>query len=193
MRRNDVGFQEFSLQVLFECVSKDRPALLQVYLSLYTTIGSMADQFTSDIVVLGDSLFISNLKLAVAYNEALLNGRLTTSRGGIVQSNFIGSLRKRVEDLLNSSEGFKDCLCNYLKSGRWPNGESEGEKGPILLSLCLQWFGVPSPSVSKAAFDKIKPKLTSSSCIPLLHLLFPRTDITAVGEIFKSLFSNDSR
>lgn len=30
MCRTDVDFQEFCLQVLFECVSKDRPALLQV-------------------------------------------------------------------------------------------------------------------------------------------------------------------
>lgn len=134
------------------------------------------------------------MQLAVAYNEALLNGRLSTSRGGIVQSNFIGSLRKRVEDLLNSSEGIKDCLCNYLKSGRWPNGESQGEKGPILLSLYLQWFGVPSPSVIKAAFDKIKPKLTSSSSFtPLLRLLFPSTDINAIGEIGKLLSSSDNR
>lgn len=29
--RSDADFQEFCLQVLFECVSKDRPALLQVY------------------------------------------------------------------------------------------------------------------------------------------------------------------
>jgi len=28
--RSDVDFKEFCLQVLFECVSKDRPALLQV-------------------------------------------------------------------------------------------------------------------------------------------------------------------
>lgn len=28
--RSDIDFQEFCLQVLFECVSKDRPALLQV-------------------------------------------------------------------------------------------------------------------------------------------------------------------
>ncbi|CAB4301392.1 unnamed protein product [Prunus armeniaca] len=60
--KSDIDFQEFCLQVLFECVSKDRPALLQVYLSLYTAIGSMARQLSSDSVVLCDSLAISNLK-----------------------------------------------------------------------------------------------------------------------------------
>lgn len=32
--RSDIDFQEFCLQVLFECVSKDRAALLQVMLHL---------------------------------------------------------------------------------------------------------------------------------------------------------------
>ncbi|KAM6598818.1 anaphase-promoting complex subunit 1 [Cannabis sativa] len=186
--RTDVDFQEFCLQVLFECVSKDRPALLQVYLSLYTTIGSMADQFACGTVVLGDSLFISNLKLAVAYNEALLSGRLTTSRGGIVQSNFLGSLRKRVEDLLKCFEGLQDNFRNYLRSGTWPNGE---EKGPILLSWYLQWFGVPAPSVIKTAGEKMKPKV-KSSLVPVLRLLFPNTDINVIGEIDKFLSSNIS-
>lgn len=35
--RSDVDFQEFCLQVLFECVSKDRPALLQVTINLART------------------------------------------------------------------------------------------------------------------------------------------------------------
>ncbi|KAK9683438.1 hypothetical protein RND81_10G141500 [Saponaria officinalis] len=44
--RLDIEFQEFCLQVPVECVSKDRPALLQVYMSLYTVIRSMTDQVT---------------------------------------------------------------------------------------------------------------------------------------------------
>ena len=38
--------------------------ILQVYLSLYTTIASMADQVTSGTVVLSDSLCISSLKVS---------------------------------------------------------------------------------------------------------------------------------
>nr|POE46089.1 anaphase-promoting complex subunit 1 [Quercus suber] len=185
--RSDVDFQEFCLQVLFECVSKDRPALLQVYLSLYTTIASMADQVMSGTVVLSDSIFISSLKLALTYTEALLSGRLTTSRGGIVQSKFIGSLRKRVDELLNFSPGLKDDFCNYLNSGKWPIMESEREKSAILLSWYLQWFGVPAPFVIKTAAERIKPKLMSSSLTPFLRLLFPSTHINAIGEIDKFL------
>lgn len=191
--RSDIDFQEFCLQVLFECVSKDRPALLQVYLSLYTAIGSMARQLSSDSVVLCDSLTISNLKLALAYNEALLSGRLTSSRGGNVQSNFIACLRKQVEELLNCSQDLKDDFCNYVHSGRWPNGESQGDKRQLLLSWYVQWFGVPSPSVIKVAVEKVKPKLKSSSLVPLLHLLFPRTHINAIAEIDKLFSSKGSR
>ena len=132
------------------------------------------------------------VQLAVAYNEALLSGRLTTSRGGIVQSNFLGSLRKRVEDLLNCFDELKDGFHNYLRSGTWPNREFLGEKGPILLSWYLQWFGVPAPSVIKTAAEKIKPKLKSSPLVPVLRMLFPNTDINVIGEIDKFLSSNDS-
>lgn len=127
------------------------------------------------------------LQLALTYTEALLSGRLTTSRGGIVQSKFIGSLRKRVDELLNFSPGLKDDFCNYLNSGKWPIMESEREKGAILLSWYLQWFGVPAPFVIKTAAERIKPKPLSSSLTPFLRLLFPSTHINAIGEIDKFL------
>ncbi|KAJ6768158.1 hypothetical protein OIU74_021929 [Salix koriyanagi] len=187
--KSDVEFQEFCLQVLFECISKDRPALLQVYLSLYTTIGSMTNQITNGTFIIGDSLALSSLKLALSYNEALLSGRLTTPRGSIVQSVFLGSLRKRVEELLQCSEGLKIDFCNYLNFGRWPNDQTEGEKNSVLLSWYLQWFAVPSSSIIKTAMEKVKPKIVSASSVPLLRLLLPRTHINAIGEIDKLLVS----
>ncbi|XP_031264237.1 anaphase-promoting complex subunit 1-like [Pistacia vera] len=190
--RFDGDFQEFCLQVLFECISKDRPALLQVYLSLYTTVRSMAEQVTNDNVIVSDSLLISNLKLVLAYNEALLSGRLSASRGGIVQPIFMGSLRKRVEDILSCSDGFKIDLRKYLNSGRWHDEEeSKEEKNLVLLSWYLKWFSVPVPSLIKSAVEKIKPNLVSSSLVPLLRLLFPTTHINALGEIDKLFSSNN--
>ncbi|XP_021295540.1 anaphase-promoting complex subunit 1 [Herrania umbratica] len=188
--RYDADFQEFCLQVLFECISKDRPALLQVYLSLYTTIGSLAEQVSSSTVVVSNSLSVSSLKLALSYNEAVLSGRLTTSRGGIVQSIFLGSLRKRVEELLNCSEVLKDDLRNYLNLGSWPSDPSFGVKSSALLSWYLQWFGVPAPPIIKTAVDKIKPKNISSSAAPLLRLLLPGTHVNAIEEIDRILFSS---
>ncbi|CAL5412771.1 unnamed protein product [Camellia sinensis] len=187
--RSDNSFQEFCLQVLLECVSKDRPALLQVYLSLYTTIGSMSDEVTCGSSILGDSLFLSSLKLAIAYYEALLCGKILTSRVGIVQSHFVGSLRKRVEELLNCFPGLKSDLCNYLESGRWPSEISEEGKASTFLSWYLQWYSVPAPNLIKAAVDKIKPMHTFTS-IPILHLLFPRTHFSAVCEIDRFLLSS---
>ncbi|KDP44743.1 hypothetical protein JCGZ_01243 [Jatropha curcas] len=188
--RSDADFQEFCLQVLYECISKDRPALLQVYLSLYTTIGSMVDQVTNGTFVFRDSLAISSLKLALTYNEALLKGSLTTSRGGVVQSIFLGSLRKQVEELLKLSEQSKNYLYNYLNSARWPDDETQGEKDSVIHSWYLQWFGVPAPSVIQMAMEKLKPKILSSSSVPFLRLLFPTTHINAIDEIDKLLFSS---
>ncbi|KAL2665396.1 hypothetical protein AAZX31_02G241900 [Glycine max] len=184
--RSDVDFKEFCLQVLFECVTKDRPALLQVYLSLYTTVESMAEQVTNGAIVFGDSLSISGFKLALTYIEALMTGKLSAPKGGIVQSTFVGSLRKQVEELLNCSQELKDDFHNYLKLGKWPDGESQ-DKRSILLSWFLQWFDVPSSSAIRTAADRVKHKLMSSSSVPLLRLFFPRTHIHVISEIDRCL------
>ncbi|KAM7271463.1 hypothetical protein ACFE04_030677 [Oxalis oulophora] len=189
--RSDVDFQEFCLQVLFECVSKDRPALLQVYLSLYTMIGTLADQVSDGTIVMSDTLSISSLKLALAYNDALLNGRLTTSGSGIIQSTFLGSLKKRVEEILNSADGLKHNLHNYLKTGKWPFGEGEWERNSVLLSCYAQWYGLPAASIVQAAMEKIKTRSNSLSAIPLLRLLLPGTHIDAIREI-NNLYTSPS-
>ncbi|XP_020962926.1 anaphase-promoting complex subunit 1 isoform X4 [Arachis ipaensis] len=186
--RSDADFKEFCLQVLFECVSKDRPALLQVYLSLYTTVESMVGQVTTGAVVFGDSLSISAFKLALTYIEALMTQKLSAPKGGIIQSTFVGSLRKQVEELLNGSQELRDDFHKYLKLGTWPNGESQ-DKRSILLSWFLHWYDVPTSSAIKFAIDRVKPKLMSSSSVPLLHLCFPRTHINVISEIYRCFSS----
>ncbi|KAJ4980944.1 hypothetical protein NE237_031781 [Protea cynaroides] len=188
--RSDIDFQEFCLQVLFECVSKDRPALLQVYVSLYTTLGSMAEQVASGNDILGDSLFISSLKLALSYGDALANGRLSTSRGSILQSIFIGSLRKRVEEILSYSRSKRKHLHGYLSSGRWPHQPSQGHKNSMLLSWFLKWYEVPPHFVVKSAVEKIKPKIQTSPSVPLLQIMFPQTNINAIIEIDHLVFKS---
>ncbi|KAK8577210.1 hypothetical protein V6N13_122202 [Hibiscus sabdariffa] len=91
-------------------------------------------QVSSSDFLVGDSLSLSSLKLALSYNEAVLTGRLTTSNGSIVQSVFLGSLRKRVEELLNCSEALKTDLRNYLNLGSWPDDGSSGVKSSTVLS-----------------------------------------------------------
>lgn len=179
---SDVNFQEFCLQVLFECISKDRPSLLRVYLSLYTMIRLMADQVQSDTLMFKDSLALSNLKLALAYNEAVLQGRLTQSRSGIIQPIFLGSIKKRLDDVLNYSPGLKEDLCKYLKCGEWPVG-LHSDKRSILLSWYLQRFGVPASFVVQAALAKINGKIRTSSRVPILHLLLPKTHPSAIAVI----------
>ncbi|XP_010067541.2 anaphase-promoting complex subunit 1 isoform X5 [Eucalyptus grandis] len=189
--RPDVDFQEFCVQVLFECVSKDRPALLQVYLSLYTTMELMADLVKNNNDVLCDSVSVSSLKLALAYTQASLGGKLTNARGSVVQSIFIGSLRKRLEDLFQFSRHLSDDLHSYLTLGRWPADGSDGKRRSIILSWYLQWFGIPSPSVVEKAVKKVNAKsVSSSSSVPLLRLLLPTTHISALSEIGRLLCSS---
>ncbi|KAK9061061.1 hypothetical protein SSX86_018241 [Deinandra increscens subsp. villosa] len=182
--KSDTDFQEFCLQVLFECVSKDRPALLQVYLSLYTTVASMADQVISGMPVINDSQFLPSLKLALAYNDALLKGRLSSSRGSIVQSTFLGSLNKRVEELLECSPSLTVSIHDYFRSGKWPASENLS----TLVSWYLQWYSVPPPAIVEAGIKKLWSIQTPSS-MPLLRLLFPLTNISAIKEIDTFLLS----
>lgn len=128
------------------------------------------------------------MQLALAYNEALLEGKFPNSRGGIIQSTFLGSLRKRVEELLNHYSELENDLQNYLKSGRWPDENSQHRNPSTLLALYLQWYGVPPPSAVKTAIEKIK-RVHKSSSVPLLRLLFPRTHVNAIREIDKLCFS----
>ncbi|KAK4480701.1 hypothetical protein RD792_013783 [Penstemon davidsonii] len=148
--QSELDFQEFCLQVLFECVSKDKAALLQI---------------------------------ALAYNEALSNGRLTTSKGEIVQSAFLGSLKKRVEEVLNYSPELRTNICAYITTGKWPSDRTT-------LSWYLQWYSVPSPLDIKTAANKIKKQGKISSSIPLLRLVFPGTHIAAIDLINGCLLSS---
>lgn len=127
-----------------------------------------------------------SMQLVVAYNEALLRGRLSSSRYGIVQSNFLGSLRKRVEELFSCSHEMQTDLRNYWTCGKWP----DDKKCYILLSWYLQWYCVPSPSVIQTTIERLKPKLRRSSAAPLLRLVFPRIHVRVISEMDKMLISS---
>ncbi|VFQ77471.1 unnamed protein product [Cuscuta campestris] len=178
--RYGIAFHEFCLQVLFECVSKDRPTLLQIYLSIYSTIESMAEQGTGGAGNSGDSISLLSLKLALAYGESLLAKILTSSSGGIMHTTFLGTVKKRVEEILSSSSpNIQKNLLDYIKFGRWPCDDSQASTH---LSWYLQWNGVPSVYELRRAEEKMKA-LGMTSSVPFLHLLFPRTNATALAEI----------
>lgn len=116
-----------------------------------------------------------------------MNQRLTKSKGGILQSAFIASIRKRVEDILDFGD-FKADLYRYMNEGKWPRISSHGKSA--VLSWYLQWFGMPPPSVITSALAKIKSKVKVSTSVPLLHLLLPGTHINALLEIDKLIVSS---
>ncbi|KAG8067808.1 hypothetical protein GUJ93_ZPchr0005g14946 [Zizania palustris] len=178
--RCNASFEEFCSQVLYECMSKDRPALLQVYISLYTIIESMWEHLKTGHFPFSDSLLLSSLKVASAYNEALIDGRITT--GGIIQPTFLESLIKRVEYIFAELPTLHDNFFNYLKKGRWPDAQNEA----VLLSCYLQWYSIPPPHVVSSAIEKVKPRTqTSVSMLPLLRLLLPTTHLVGLMEIEK--------
>ncbi|KAK2965099.1 hypothetical protein RJ640_012573 [Escallonia rubra] len=88
---SDVDFQEFCLQVLFECVSKDRPAFLQ---------------------------------LALAYNEAILNGRLAAISGSSGGMDVLSNILQNSLTFLNSGS-----------SGGGGNSGSLEDTEPVFVDL----------------------------------------------------------
>ncbi|KAJ3676348.1 hypothetical protein LUZ60_003760 [Juncus effusus] len=183
---SDANFQEFCSQVLYECVSKDRPALLQVYLCLYTMIEAIGSQVRNGFPFIQDSIFISSLKVALAYSDALISGRINhTNGGGIIQPTFIESLRKRVEEYLSLSQvTTKDNFINYLNKQEWPSEIKKSDK--ILLSWYLLWYNIPSPRVVGYALEKIRNNsLKGFSMVPVLKLLLPGANFEGIVEIEK--------
>ena len=140
--------------------------------------------------IIGSNLLWS--QVALAYNEAVTSGRLASS-GGFVQSIFLASLGKRCEEILNCSTELKINLRNYLTSEAWSDDHnSKLQKDTILLSWYLKWFSVPSPSIIRAAVEKIKSKFNiSTSAVPLLRLLLPSTHISAISEIDRVFFPSN--
>uniref|UniRef100_A0A0D9ZXX1 Anaphase-promoting complex subunit 1 n=1 Tax=Oryza glumipatula TaxID=40148 RepID=A0A0D9ZXX1_9ORYZ len=174
------SFEEFCSQILYECMSKDRPALLQVYISFYTIIETMWEHLKIGHFPFSDSLFLSSLKVASAYNEALIDGRITT--GGIIQSTFLESLMKRIEYIFAELPNLHDSFINYLNKGKWPDAQNEA----VLLSWYLQWYSIPPPHIVSSAIEKVKPRTrTSLSMLPLLRLLLPTTHLVGLMEIEK--------
>lgn len=112
----------------------------------------------------------------------------------IIQSTFLGSVRKRVEEMFNNlSTNLKTDLREYMRSGTWPRKDSaEWKKSSKLLSWYLQWYNVPPTHNLRQGIEKLKAMnvlfSSSSSSVPLLHLLFPRTHATAIRQISEHLF-----
>lgn len=178
--RSNGNFQDFCSQVLYECMSKDRPALLQVYISFYSIIESMWEHLKIGQFPFYDSLFPSSLKVALAYSGALVDGRI--SSGGIIQATFLESLIKRVDNIFVELPNLKANFARYLGTGKWPDAQSDA----VLLSWYLQWYSIPLPHVVASALEKIKPRApTGVSMLPLLRLLLPTTHLVGLMEIEK--------
>ncbi|KMZ66919.1 Anaphase-promoting complex subunit, partial [Zostera marina] len=187
---SDADFRDFCSQVLFECMCKERPSLLQVYLSLYTNSRSMWEQVNCGHIGFFDSQFLLSFKVAIAYNEAISSGRFGGTKESIIQPTFLESLKIRVEEILSSSKNLKADIHNYLRHGKWSTKDGD-RTSALFLSWYLLWYRIPHYQSVQLALEKIKKKknISSSSSVPLLHLLLPTMHIKAVREIdddFKS-------
>ncbi|CAM6122933.1 unnamed protein product [Calypogeia fissa] len=197
-------FEDFCLMTLFECVSTDRPALLQTYLTLYTTVDDLVNHAAgrggSLNSICSDSLALYSLKVALTYCEAVSEG--AGSRGEpLVQRNLLAALAKRVDDVLSfakffgtgaseSPQAFLPCLVKYFSAAQWPSESLTDSRGQdvlifkMLLACYLCWYDIPSSRVVQAAvrqLHQILPDIgnytssNSSYLLPLLSMVLPGT------------------
>lgn len=175
-------FDNFCLQALYESVSTDRPALLQTYMALYTSVGALIDRATgrgtSANSICSDSLSIYSLKIAVAYCDIIDQ---SAEGKPLVQRTFLTGLAKRVDEILNSSSLFTVSeaqnpelkpffpeLFSYLDSRQFPLKQARqadyGLKRTsaldtrvccILFSCFLCWYGIPQPRCITSALQQL--------------------------------------
>lgn len=125
-------------------------------------------------------IILSDVQVALAYNEALVDGRITN--GEIIQSTFLESLMKRMGDIFAELPNLKDNVRRYLTTGRWPDAQND----VVILSWYLQWYSIPPPHVVASAVDKVRPRVPAGvSMLPLLRLLLPTTHLVGLMEIEK--------
>jgi anaphase-promoting complex subunit 1 len=180
-RESSGEFDNFCLQALYESVSTDRPALLQTYMALYTSVGALIDRAsgrgTSANSICSDSLSIYSLKIAVAYCDIIDQ---SAEGKPLVQRTFLTGLAKRVDDILNSPSLFSSEAQNpelkpffselfvYLDSRQFPLKQARqsdyGLKWTsaldtrarcILFSCFLCWYGIPQPRRITSALQQL--------------------------------------
>jgi anaphase-promoting complex subunit 1 len=125
-------------------------------------------------------IILSDVQVALAYNEALVDGRITN--GEIIQSTFLESLMKRMGDIFAELPNLKDNVRRYLTTGRWPDAQND----VVILSWYLQWYSIPPPHVVASAVDNVRSRVPAGvSMLPLLRLLLPTTHLVGLMEIEK--------
>ncbi|BBN07484.1 anaphase-promoting complex subunit 1 [Marchantia polymorpha subsp. ruderalis] len=177
-------FEDFCLTALFESVSTDRPALLQTYLTLYTTVEALvahaAGQGTSITSICSDPLSLFSLKVALSYCEVIKEDE-ESSGEPLVQHNFLAALAKKVEDVLSFSKFFgtdatesskilAPDLVKYFNTAQWPAEVNVGSKGragsdalmyKTLLACYLSWYDIPTTRAVQSAALKLRKILPS--------------------------------
>ncbi|KAL3687507.1 hypothetical protein R1sor_013816 [Riccia sorocarpa] len=179
-------FEDFCLTALFECVSTDRPALLQTYLTLHTTVEALvaraASQGTSASCIFSDSLSLFSLKVALSYCEALKEDEGSSpGQEPIIQHNFLAALAKKVDDVLSfsaflgvdtaqASEILVPDLVKYFNLAQWPTEAIANPKGRVgqdvlmyktLFASYLCWYDIPSTRVVQLAVQQLQKILPS--------------------------------
>ncbi|KAJ7525602.1 hypothetical protein O6H91_17G058400 [Diphasiastrum complanatum] len=203
-------FEDFCLLALFECVSSDRPALLQTYLALYTAVEGLLDcashRGRTISRTMNSCIALDSLKIALAYSDYFSSNSETSScRVSLVQRTFLAALAKRVDDIFvnwkkfqhppeNSSATALSGLVHYLNSYIWPLKEDfSGSVSERMLAndalleraifgCYLCWYRIPKPSAIYLAVRQLQEYFPESiSSLEVSNMLLPTLALLLPG------------
>lgn len=139
---DEIESSSFFTTVLNECLTQEKPEMLQYYLQLF----QFAKQIQSNFFLV-DNQTIWNIKLLIDYytSSDTLRGH---SIEPLVEQSFLESLRTRLERFFISESGIDSLrINNYLQTGLFPVNPNLSKSPMVQRSTFgnyLTYFGVPS-------------------------------------------------
>ena len=166
--REAKGIESFCTDVLYECLTHDKPESLQIYLSLYQAIERLG---------IWDSMTVWNMKMVLAHAEGLCTEWLSRGGKALIQLNYINSLKSRIREyferrkdqlevLINSSDYTQNERNNYIEKAQFDI--------PQDLNTALIYYDIPYPSTLQKGKQIIHDKgETPESLLRLFELWDP--------------------
>jgi anaphase-promoting complex subunit 1 len=173
-----LSFSSFCTAVLYECLTRDKPEMLQTYLALYLSLSALDSDAASSEEATAQSLPLTlwNIKLLLEYYNHHNPGE-----DGLIQPTFLLSIDRRIRAFFDDRCGSLP-LVQYVQTGCMPTEERER----LLLAAFLSYYQLPHPQAmrrwllpddSKSAppsllgLATLAPGISPAAARILLHIL----------------------
>ena len=168
----------FCTNVLYSCLTHEKPEMLPTYLSIYQAMEQLRHQ--------ENSLSLWNLLLALSYYHTSLDNKLRASWTSepLLQSEFMASLELKLHSFFGSLP-FEKQLSAYLSNGSHPvftdsqvTGSPKAQR--VLFALMLTYLRMPSLRDIDNGRALMRARGVASPSLPILALLYPGVPVSSL-------------